>query len=168
MTDPAPERSTPMSNSDVVSVAALIVSLIAGGIATWIGYYVSQRELVATTYATATSMVLEIDRLLVGYPEFRPYLYEGKRLNDADPERDKLLAAGTMVLDIAEYIWERRQEMHKEEDRYAWRDWLISLFHTSPILADLYARQTEFYPNLTALQRGATTEARTGPHRDRS
>jgi hypothetical protein len=147
-----------MDPSDAISIIALAVSLVAGAIATWVGYRGTQRDYVATTYVNAHSMLLEVDRLLVEFPSFRPYLYEGKRSVATDPEHERRLAAATMILDIAEYIWERRDDIRKNEDRQAWRLWLLSLFATSPLLAELYARHPEWYPNLSTLHRDASVE----------
>jgi hypothetical protein len=81
-----------------------------------------------------------------------PYLYDGKELNDTDPERAKLRVAATLVLNIAEYIWERRGDFKEQDDRKAWEACLLSLLKTSPILTDLYIANPQWYPHLTVLR----------------
>ncbi|KRF45961.1 hypothetical protein ASH01_09335 [Terrabacter sp. Soil811] len=149
-----------MQASDIISVIALIVSLIAGAVATWVGYVSNQRDLTSTTYANANGMLLEVDRMVVDYPQFRPYLYGKKQLDPTDPDQDKILACAVMVLDIAEYIWQRRDEIQEDVDRHAWQLWLLSLFDTSPTLAALYAEHPEWYPNLELLQRRGPPSSR--------
>lgn len=140
-----------MDASNIISIIALVVSLLAGAVATWVSHQSSQAGVVTTSYASATAMVLEVDKLLLDFPKFRPYLYESKRLTDSDPDRDKILAAGEMVLDIAEYIWdlERRED---PEQQHAWQSWLLSLFDSSPVMRDGYEEHTDWYPNLLLLR----------------
>jgi hypothetical protein len=140
-----------MKASDVIAIVALVFSLIASGIATRFAYQGTKKSQVSATYSTATSMVLEIDRLVVQYPAFWPYLYERKEIDPKDPERNKLLAAANMILDILEYIWERRGDFQSTTDRDAWRDWMLHLFEMSPSVTALYEAQPEWYPHLKAL-----------------
>jgi hypothetical protein len=141
-----------MKASDVIAIIALVFSLIASGIATWSAYHGTRKSIVSTSYSNATTMLLEIDRLLVQYPAFAPYLYERKVIDPKDAERDKLVAAANLVVDILEYIWERRSDFQSStKDVEAWRHWMLNLFETSPILTALYEAHPGWYPNLNAL-----------------
>ncbi|HEY3753348.1 MAG TPA: hypothetical protein VGL80_29515 [Pseudonocardiaceae bacterium] len=127
--------------SNLVAALALLLS----GLSWWIG----RRGLRNTSYSDTTTMVLDVDRMLVEYPHLRPYFFDNQELPGKDePEYHRVLAAADLFLDVAEHIWHHHVE-YVPADAIGWREWIHELFQNSPALREIMRAQPFLYPALT-------------------
>ncbi|MEJ3746228.1 hypothetical protein WEI85_23425 [Actinomycetes bacterium KLBMP 9797] len=132
---------TPEWAAVVVASIALVFSLST--------VFQGRRSLRATTYRSATDLVLEVDRIFIGEPHLRRYFYDGEECAEADPEYQKVQAIAEFYLDIVECVWDHRE--FNPADRRAWREWIHDVFEGAPPLRTLYGRHPDWYPTLMDL-----------------
>jgi hypothetical protein len=155
-----------MSSTDVIALFALVISLASGAVTAWVTYHATRSGSTSNSYTNATAMGLEISRMVVTYPEVRPFLYDNAELDDADPHRNRVLAAAELVLDCCESIWEKRDEFtlgpEAQSDRNAWRMWILDLFESSPVLARMFEDNRDWYPHLCHLKGSVQSDGTAG------
>jgi hypothetical protein len=145
-----------MHSSDIISIVALALSIVAAAFSTYVAYSANRQSDIIATYNSLTSLILEIDKVFIEYPRLRPYFYNRTPI-PADMEnqdRDRALAVAELYLDILECIWDRQPEFSKE-DEASWRDWILDAFNTSPVLSDYYSENRSWYPTLRRLHQEA-------------
>lgn len=143
-----------MHGSDIISIVALALSIAAAVFSTYVAYSANRQSDIIATYNSLTSLVLEIDKIFIEYPDLRPYFYNNTPLpaDMQEQDRNRTLAIAELYLDILECIWDRQPEFSKE-DEASWRDWILDAFSTSPILSSHYSENRSWYPTLMRLHR---------------
>lgn len=109
-----------------------------------------------------TNLSNDISKIFVDKPQLRPYFYEGKKLNQGDPNYNSVMAVAEMYLDFYEslqddYVYALRGMEKGGEYRQKWDVYFKSMFATSPALCALakdhqswYSTNfNEFYPSKT-------------------
>jgi hypothetical protein len=90
---------------------------------------ISSRMLHATANQYASDLVIRAGRVLIEYPDLRPYFFDGKR--PAANHRNQVEAVALSQLDVMEAIWDHRSEF-ADRDREAWREWMHASLQSSP------------------------------------
>jgi hypothetical protein len=128
----------------ISNLAAGLALLLSG--LSWLS---SKRVIRNSSYSDTTTMVLDIDRMLVEYPHLRPYFYENQALpKKNDPDHHRVVAAADLYLDVAEHIWHHHVE-YESADAIGWREWIHELFQKSPVLRGIMLTHGYLYPALT-------------------
>lgn len=103
----------------------------------------------ASMYATIATQTLEMDKMFIDKPEFRPYFYEGRNIKEGEPNYDKVLSIAEYQLD---YFDSTRTELgyipkdtDTQEDRKTWNKYLGDSFANSPILCRRIKANPEWY-----------------------
>lgn len=101
-----------------------------------------------------TTMMLEVDRALIEYPEMRRYIGGGK----APPKKDKeerwrALAVATALANALDHVVFHLRFMNEESQR-AWRIYIAETYATSPVLRDLLEEHIDWWPGLQRQVRG--------------
>jgi hypothetical protein len=97
-------------------------------------------------------LAVDADRVLVDYPELRPYFFDDRRAVEVGTERDRVLAASVYFLDSLDAIWDQSRELD-QGDRDAWREWIHDLFQGAPTMQDFYLAHLPSYVTLTGMLR---------------
>jgi hypothetical protein len=126
--------------SNLVAGLALLLSGLS--------WMISKRGIRNSSYTDTTTMVLDIDRMLVEYPQLRPYFHENQECPRNDPGYHRVVAAADLYLDVAEHIWHHHVE-YVDTDAIGWREWIHELFQRSPVLRSIMIDQGYLYPALT-------------------
>lgn len=101
-----------------------------------------------------TTMMLEVDRALIEYPEMRRYIGGG----EAPPkwrkkERERALAVATALANALDHVVSHLRYMNAEGQR-AWRTYITETYAKSPVLRDLLAEHPNWWPGLQRQVRG--------------
>ncbi|CAO5163148.1 conserved exported hypothetical protein [Frankia sp. AiPs1] len=139
-----------MGTSNIVAVVALILSIGA----TVLSVSDARQNRTVTTYNSTTDLTLQIDRIFIEYPHWRPHFYDDRPVpeNMTDPDRCQVLAIAEFCLDILECIWDRKTEYSKQ-DLPSWRAWILDIFNLSPVLRSYFTEHSSWYPTLMSLHR---------------
>jgi hypothetical protein len=97
-------------------------------------------------------LFLEIDHIMIEYPEIRPYFYHGKPAQSDDPNRLRVESTAEVVLDVFEWVW-HRQEGLNPDDKGGWLAYMLDTFCNSPALREHYRRSAAWYPVMTRMLR---------------
>ena len=139
-----------MASSDILAVVAITASLFSA----IYSYRLSRQAHQVSTYYGAVGLFRELDRTFVEYPEIRPYFYDGKNVDDDDPNRHRVQAVAELVLDAFEWIWHRQRNL-KAGGEGGWRAYIVETFSSSPALQQHYVKSTSWYPGITRPDRRA-------------
>ncbi len=86
-----------------MEIAALIISIVS-----FIAVLYQNLKMKVTLdnqiYASFVNNSLEIDHILIKYPEFRKYVYGGLPVDENTPDIDRLMSIMELVIDITENI----------------------------------------------------------------
>ena len=104
---------------------------------------ISGRALHATANQYASDLVIRAGRVLIDYPDLRPYFFDGKR--PAANHWNQVEAVALSQLDIMEAIWDHHDEF-KDLDCEAWREWTHAILQSSPTMQERY--DPDWYPSL--------------------
>ncbi|MEX5635038.1 hypothetical protein [Parafrankia sp. FMc2] len=137
-----------MEFSNVVALVALILSIGA----TALSVSDARRNRTVTTYNSTTDLALQVDRVFIEYPQWRPHFYENEPVpaDAAHQDRNQVLAITEFCLDIMECIWDRKLEYSKK-DLNSWRAWILDLFNSSPAMRSYFVENSTWYPTLMGL-----------------
>ncbi|HVD40537.1 MAG TPA: hypothetical protein VNC16_05985 [Solirubrobacterales bacterium] len=95
-----------------------------------------------------TTMMLEVDRALIEYPEMRQYIGGGKRAPRKDQvERERALAVCTALANALDHVVFHLGYMNDDSQR-AWRIYIAETYARSPVLRDLLAAHPDWWPGL--------------------
>ncbi|HEU5104473.1 MAG TPA: hypothetical protein VFU11_01400 [Solirubrobacterales bacterium] len=97
-----------------------------------------------------TTMMLEIDRALIEYPEMRQYIGGGKALpksDETEQERERALAVLTTLANVLDHVVFHLGYMNEKSQR-AWSAYIIETHTKSPVLRDLLKEHPEWWPGL--------------------
>jgi hypothetical protein len=97
--------------------------------------------------------VLALDRIFFDHPELRPYFYEGKDLDEADPLYPKVAAVAEMHLDVFDHDIEYRQQFPKQYySPQAMERFVHNMLAKSPVMRRYLRKNAEWYsPQLREL-----------------
>lgn len=87
----------------IVEIVAIVISVVS----LFAALYQSlglKRTLDNQIYESFISNSLEIDRLLIEYPEMRKYVYYGERVDESTPDLDRIMSIVEFVVDAVENI----------------------------------------------------------------
>jgi hypothetical protein len=137
--------------NDLIAVVALVLS--AFSVAFTLNH--TKRTLRVTTYQGATALALDADRMLLQYPQLRPYIYLDKEPppegeGEDEDEYHRVMAGAEFFLDVVECIWDHRKE-YSRVDQAAWREFIHELLAHSPVMRDTFRGQPDWYPALQHL-----------------
>ncbi|WP_261553549.1 hypothetical protein [Frankia tisae] len=137
-----------MDISNIVALVALILSIGA----TALSVSDARRNRTVTTYNSTTDLALQIDRIFIEYPQWRPHFYDGQPIpaDSTHQDRSQVLAITEFCLDILECIWDRKLEYSKR-DLNSWRAWILDLFNSSQVMRSYFSANSTWYPTLTSL-----------------
>lgn len=148
--------------TDIASivVSALGTAAVAGALV----YYGQQTKALRTQVALQTEqaarsltssragldlrlmeLVMSLDRLFIEEPELRPYFYDGLPVPDDNPVRNRVLATGELIADLAETVLSgaRHGQLDPEDER-AWRV-ALHWYARSPAVRFVAERMREAY-----------------------
>lgn len=149
-----------MTTSDVIALAAGALAIVS----LWVTVRHAQRSLRVTTYSGATDLVLQVDRLMVEFPETRAFLYSERTFHDGvEPLlRARVEASAEFVLDVLECIWDHASE-YDQDDRESWKRYIQDLIGDEQgyVLRDLYEEYSakDWYPALDDIFGGPSTRS---------
>ena len=100
-----------------------------------------------------TTMMLEVDRALIEYPEMRQYIGGGQKVPKDKEERERAIAVCTALANALDHVVFHMRFMNEESQR-AWRIYIAETYATSPILRGLLEEHVEWWPGLQRQVRG--------------
>jgi hypothetical protein len=122
-------------------LASGVAVLVA--VAAWIQ---AKRATKQNAYGTTASLLQDMNRIFIESPELRPLFFEeGGAVPDSSEQKAQSIAS--YVLNVYEAIWSFAPHMG-ESERKAWRSYIRCELAERKILADMFAKQRDFYPNL--------------------
>ena len=89
-----------MNHSIIISILALIFSAAS----TVYSYRLSRHNHDVSTYYGVIHLFRDIDKVMIEYPEVRPYFYQGKAIVPGDPNGPRVEATAELVLDVFEWV----------------------------------------------------------------
>jgi hypothetical protein len=133
----------------IVSVLALIIALRQS--------FIANDAATLTAYDRGVGPVLELDKAYVGNSDLRPFFYENKRLEGADPARARTLALAEMTLDVFENVLTQVTEHPNRfpSDQYEGDvAWMTGMFKSSEVLRSYLDSHKSWYSaNLRGIRR---------------
>jgi hypothetical protein len=103
-----------------------------------------ERTIRGTTYERLTEESLEILRFLADHPETYPYLYEGRPLDDSDPNRVVILYSSEIVCNYMEHVCLQRPNM-TDGDWNVWRAFVEDTCRNAPIVRWYVEKYQKWY-----------------------
>jgi hypothetical protein len=101
-----------------------------------------------------TTMMLEVDRALIDYPEMRRYIGGGKRAPRKNKEkRERAMALSMALANALDHVVLHLRFMDDEGQR-AWRAYIAETYATSPVLRELLEDNPSWWPSLQKQVRG--------------
>ena len=79
-------------------------------------------------------MLFSINNLFITYPEFRPYFYSGKDIQESDPNYGRAISIAEAILDVFDIILIQKDHLPKVWDTPWWDNYVADSFANSPIL----------------------------------
>lgn len=130
----------------VITMVVALAALIFTGIQTRI----SSRAVAAQTLQNLTQEVIEISKIMVEYPELRPYFYEGEPITRDDPNYSRVMAVAEMYLDFLEsfqddYVRSLNGMGEGGEVWDYWENYFKDMFATSPTICLLSIETQHWY-----------------------
>jgi hypothetical protein len=92
-----------------------------------------------------TTLILDVDRVLIEYPEMRKYFGGGDTPTDEHLERAR--AIGMMMANTLDHVVEHLDLM-EDVTQIAWRKYIADVYKNSPILKALLNEHGEWWPGL--------------------
>ncbi len=119
-------------------------------------YQVSQarRDSEVQLVTGMTSMMLEVDRALIDYPEMRRYIGGGKKAPKKNKEeRERAAAVCTALANALDHVVFHLSYMN-DESQEAWRIYIGETYAKSPVLRELLEAHPCWWPGLQRLVHG--------------
>ena len=130
-----------MSFSTWIADSGAVISALAALMA-WIS---NKRARTVNANGQIGAILIQLNRIFIDQPEFRPYFIEGGELPEGQEQKAKALAS--MYLNILETVWSMEEVMN-DKDRAAWLKYIHHQIRSVPIINQLYESQQEWYSNL--------------------
>ena len=112
----------------VLEITAIVISLVSLFVALYQSYGL-KKTLDNQIYESFISNSLEIDRLLIEYPEMRKYVYYGEKVDENTPDLDRLMSIVEFVVDAVENIEVYNKYIPKNR-REGWLKFVRDVTHT--------------------------------------
>lgn len=112
----------------IIEILAIVISVIS----LFAALYQSlglKRTLDNQIYESFISNSLEIDRLLIEYPEMRKYVYYGEKVDENTPDLDRIMSIVEFVVDAVENIEVYKKYIPKNR-REGWMKFVRDVTHT--------------------------------------
>jgi hypothetical protein len=100
-----------------------------------------------------TTMMLEVDRALIRYPELRRYIGGGKPAPKDRERRERVMAVSTALANALDHVVFHLNYMNDESQR-AWRIYIAETYANSPALRGLLEEHPDWWPGLQRQARG--------------
>lgn len=113
-----------------------------------------QRSFRMSSLATLNQQLHYIRTIFVGYPELRPYFYDGKILESDSTDYQRVLTVAEIYLNFLEH-YAVNHSIFREENSSAWGEYVREIFRTNSIMKDMLRKRENMYsPNLLKLVKG--------------
>jgi hypothetical protein len=93
-------------NTDINAILALVVSIIALGLALFEGI-MQQRSYREQVYQGFANSWFELDKIFIEYPELRKYFYDGASLDKDNPDYNQVISIAELFDDAFTYSREQ-------------------------------------------------------------
>jgi hypothetical protein len=150
---------------DILTLVVAGIAVAVSMLAAWHSSKQTRTSMEVGTTLSATELALDIDRIFIEHPAVRPYFYDNRALHNAvdkggEELNSRVLAVGEFILDALECIWQSTKQVSEdgEDDKEAWRSYIVRVFQQSIVLWDLYTEyqidlgDDGWYPLLSELQ----------------
>ncbi|MFA5155913.1 MAG: hypothetical protein WC532_00785 [Candidatus Omnitrophota bacterium] len=106
-----------------------------------------REEIRSETYYKMSLLTLEIDKLFINKPDYKPYFYEKKDYtNLSEDDRNCLEACAELKLDIYDaWAYLAKNDRIPEVDKNEWLDSVKNGFRSSKLMRDVYEKRKEWY-----------------------
>lgn len=135
----------------VIPVASAGVAALAVGAAMWQGLLL-RRQLENNTllarasfYRGVTKLFMELDRIFLENPEWRPYFYENKPIEGDVPLKTRLLVLAEYIVDMSESCTAAEEAL--PELAGDWDDYFNFLYKNSPSMREYWEKFGHLYPS---------------------
>lgn len=112
----------------IIEIVAIVISVVSLSAALYQSVGL-KRTLDNQIYETFISNSLEIDRLLIEYPEMRKYVYYGEKVDENTPDLDRLMSIVEFVVDAVENIEVYKNYIPRNR-REGWLRFVNDVTHT--------------------------------------
>ena len=112
----------------VLEIVAIVISVVSLVAALYQSFGL-KKTLDNQIYESFISNSLEIDRLLIEYPEIRKYVYYGEPVDDNTPDIDRIMSVIEFVVDAVENIEVYKKYIPKSR-RDGWLKFVDDVTHT--------------------------------------
>jgi hypothetical protein len=109
--------------------------------------YQARRDSEVQLVTDMTTMMLEVDRALIEYPEMRPYIGGGREVPDDGAERERAFAICTALANALDHVVFHLDYMN-EDSQTAWRIYIAETYLGSPVLRKLMLDHPYWWPGL--------------------
>lgn len=134
----------PVEPSDYLSLLAIFVALVSA----YAALRVDKKAIHLEAFHRVTDLFIKMDEVFIEYPEARPYFYEDKVLpSNETVQSQRVLMIAEFVLDVFDWVCHDCVGAGKE-DVESWREFMASVFETSPVLTDFHSTHREWHPVL--------------------
>ncbi|SHE25577.1 hypothetical protein [Actinomyces glycerinitolerans] len=139
-----------MSGTDVIAVAALLVSIVSAVFS----QRLYTREVKSQGYQMAMTMFHELDRVFIDHPYARPYFYNGERWEEekSGDRYFRLESIAEMYLDVSEVVLDTKLGL-MADDEPSWRAFIVDCLAASPITVEHLTSAPEWHPRTYKLWR---------------
>lgn len=142
-----------MSSYETISLLLSLAGSIGVIVSLWLLYRqtgIFNRQLMVGVTQSMSDYTLEISRLFLQNPDLRPYFFEGKTIEENDPNYLRAEAVAEVILDIfwtlsSESKRIQGSEFGSEEVRSQWRTYVGDCFANSPILTSFLKKRQGWY-----------------------
>jgi hypothetical protein len=134
----------------VWNVLGVFIALLALSVTIWQGYLlrrqVSHTESLSRSqlYQQIVRQFVEMDAFFVDRPDIRQYLYDGQPMPREPKDRGRVLAAASMVVDLAESCTATESTLGRLSSD--WDKYFTYLYAHSPALREYWAEHGRWYP----------------------
>lgn len=128
------------------AIGSIIGSIVAVvGLPVLIYQIVQLRQTIrAEAHGKVYENSLEVQKLLLDNPEFRPFFYEGATMEPTDERYPRLLAMAEIFTDYLEHIALQRENV-PDEVKTAWDGYARFFLESSPIIRSFVAQHRSSY-----------------------
>jgi hypothetical protein len=117
----------------IIGIVGLAVSLIV------VAYQLRQNS-----YITASEWTFDIDKVFIEHPDLRPYFYEGKNIEQKEPDAKRYMVTSTaeLILDSMDSMLDTHNDSWPDE---GWRTRAEDVFRQSPVLRSRLEERRTWY-----------------------
>ncbi len=134
-----------ISLSQLADAATVITGL--GVIAVFQQIWQARHDAQVALITGMTTMMLEVDKAFIDYPEMRQYFSGGKQLPADETEAERARAIAMAMANSLDHVVEHLRFM-KNGAQEAWGSYIHNLHKTSPVFKQLLADHGDWWPGL--------------------